>query len=476
MGFFDPENVRAVLGAGTAFVARPERADPGAAGDGVTGVSIDTRTISAGELFVAIRGDRFDGHAYVGDAVRAGSRVVIVEDASCLPDPVPDDLWALRVDCTRRALLRLGGAYRKTLGGVKVVGVTGSNGKTTAVRLIDAVLGEGLRGSASIRSFNNAVGVPLTILGASPNDQYLVAEVGTSAPGEIAELAAVLEPDIAVIVSIGHAHLESLGSLEGVAREKAALAGHARSLVVVNADAPHLLDSLPREPARLLYGSDESADLRLTGIENLGADGVSFELNGRARFRIPLAGEHNALNASAAVAVGRRLGLDDEQIARGLARASGPEMRLERRRIGGVDVINDAYNANPDSVIASLGSLGGAGSGRRVLVLGDMLELGEQSEALHAMVGRAISQRVKEGGGPDALVLVGDRACGVTDGLDRSSLEASGVEVVLTDPDRAAGVVRGLTRDGDLVLLKGSRAMRLERIAEALAGEAPERR
>lgn len=460
-GFFDPEQLRGVLGA--TFVARPERADPAAVGATLRGVRIDSREVGERDVFVAIRGDRLDGHDYVRDAIRAGSRLVIVEDASCLPTPLPEGLWALRVDSTRRALLRLGAAYRRTLSGVKIIGITGSNGKTTTVRLLDRVLSESLRGSASIKSFNNAIGVPLTVLGAKATDQYLVAEVGTNAPGEISELGAMLEPDIAVIIAVGHAHLEKLGSLEGVAKEKASLANHARSLVIANADAPHLLDALPRSPARLLYGKSDSADLRLTNVApRSGGHGVWFEINNRARFELSIEGEHNAMNATAAVAVARRLGMHDKAIASALLDAAGPEMRLERTTIAGVDVVNDAYNANPDSVIASLASLGPERDGRRILVLGDMLELGDRSDELHAMVGERIAARARSGGGPELVVLVGESARATARGI------GDAVPVEACAPDEAPAVVAGIAAQGDLVLLKGSRRVGLERVLEAL--------
>lgn len=458
-GFFDPEQMRGVLNA--TFVARSDRRDGPSVAAGIRGVSIDSREISPSEVFVAIRGDRFDGHHYVRDVVRQGVQVVIIEDESCLPDERPADLWALRVDSSRKALLRLAAAYRKTLTGVKVVGVTGSNGKTTTVRLLDAVLGASLRGSASIKSFNNAIGVPLTILGAKPTDQYLIAEVGTNAPGEIGELGAVLRPDIAVILAVGHAHLEKLGSLEGVAKEKASLANHAETLVVANADAPFLLDALPRTPTRLLYGTSEAADLRLTRVEPQ-ERGIHFEINARASFELAISGAHNAMNATASVAVARRFGLSDETIAQALRTARGPEMRLERSEIAGIEIINDAYNANPDSVIASLDCLAPARSGRRVLVLGDMLELGDRSDELHAGVGREIAARVSNGTGPDLVFLVGQAAHAAADGIDGAT------ETVLCTAEQAPGRVMERVEPGDLVLLKGSRRVGLERVITAL--------
>lgn len=459
MSFWELESIRGIVG-GT-WLARPE----GTATD-ARGLSTDTRTLKPGELFLAIRGETHDGHRYLAQAAGAGASMAIVERAD--ESPRPKGLAVLGVADTRRALLRLAGAYRRTLERTRVVAVTGSNGKTTTVRMIEAVLSRALRGTASRKSFNNQIGVPLTILSARPGDDYLVCEIGTNAPGEVAQLAEIVAPDIAVITSVGREHLEGLGSLAQVAREEAAQVEFLEpgGLAVVNADAPHLAEPVAAHRAArpfsvVTFGAGEGADLRVGDIRQT-LEGLEFTINGRASFRLPLLGRHNAMNAAAAVAVGRRLGMDEEAIAPGLSSVSGAEMRLERTEVKGVRLLNDAYNANPDSMLAALETLQevGAPAARRVAVLGDMLELGTHSASCHAeVVSRALAPGLL-----DLLVLVGPRMSHGADGVRDDRI----VRVEDLDGVGASAVAARL-RAGDLVLVKGSRRMRLERLVGALA-------
>ncbi|MEX2220109.1 MAG: UDP-N-acetylmuramoyl-tripeptide--D-alanyl-D-alanine ligase [Phycisphaerales bacterium] len=459
MNFWSPENLRAVVGG--MWLARPTAE--------ASGLSTDSRSIAPAQLFLALRGETFDGNTMVASAAASGSPLAIIDNPEAA-GPLPPGMGILRVPDTRRALLKLGAAYRKSLEGVRILAVAGSNGKTTTVRLLDAVLGAAMRGTASQKSFNNAVGVPLTLLSGRPGDQYLICEIGTNAPGEVGELAAVVAPDIAVVTSIGREHLEKLGSLRGVAREEASLLEHIRTggAAVINADAPHLLESvaaLGRKPRAVIsFGEGERADVRVVAVEQ-GFGGVRFTLNDRSVFDAPLLGRHNALNAAAAVAVGRRLGLSNEQIGAGLRKVRSAEMRLERAEVGGIRVINDAYNANPDSMKAALDTFAAldAGTGRRVVVLGDMLELGEHAESSHAELGR----RLAAVPGLDLIVLVGDSMRHAARALEDASGEGRVVRVEELDGPRAKEVA-GLLRKGDLVLLKGSRRMRLERLVAAL--------
>lgn len=476
MSFWTPDTIRAAC-AGT-WIARPPAHRRGS--EVVRGLSTDSRTIAPGQAFLALRGGRFDGHAYLRDAVRSGASMLIVDTPGAVPhggflgpDGGPAPVAVLRVADTGKALLKLAAAYRRTLETTKVIAVAGSAGKTTTTRLIDALLSSRLRGSASPRSYNNAVGVPLTILGAQSSDQYLICEVGTNAPGEIAVLGQIVEPDLAVITSIGREHLEGLGSIEGVVKEEAAILSYLRpgGAAVATADAPGLEEYLKCVPNVVTFGRSERADLRLTSVEHVGegeGGGVRFTVNDRATYRVPLLGEHNALNALAAIAVAKRLGIPDEVIADALAAARGPEMRLERLSIAGIEVINDAYNANPESTLAALRTLAqvGRSARRRVAVLGDMLELGQAAPDAH----REIGQAVLELGTIDLVVIVGhlglytaERLCREPDGWSDERY------VLVSDLDRgqAAGIA-ALLRPGDMVLLKGSRRMRLERVVEAL--------
>ncbi|MDX2146201.1 MAG: UDP-N-acetylmuramoyl-tripeptide--D-alanyl-D-alanine ligase [Planctomycetota bacterium] len=499
MSFWTLDSIKSIVG-GT-WICRPESlAERIAAGETpLGGVSTDTRTIRPGNVFFALRGDRFDGTAFVAAAARGGAPLAIVNphDGPGESHPVlaalePEARASMGVlvapDDTGAALLRLAGAYRKTLEGTRVIAVGGSNGKTTTTQLIHAVLGEQFRGSASIKSFNNAVGVPLTIFGARKGDQYLVCEVGTNAPGELATLASVIAPDIAVITSIGREHLEGLGSLAGVAREEASLLSFLRpgGVAIVPADAPELGDAIrvlaigegARAPTFVRFGVGEQADLRVTSVEasrSPETPGVRFQLNGRFWYQIPLVGEHNALNAAAAIGVARRLGMVQADIERGLLSARGPAMRMELRSAtfagGELRVLNDAYNANPDSMLAAIRTLAtlGAGATRRVAILGDMLELGPSSRELHAEIGRAIASS----GTADLCVFVGEHMQHAAAIVRTTSPQTRVVNVPSSEPAEVALMLREL-RPGDFVLLKGSRRMALERVLVAIEADGRE--
>lgn len=468
MNFWSVENIRALVG-GT-WIARPR----GGAAE-VDGLSIDSRAIKPGQAFLALKGERTDGHAYLRQAVTAGASIAIVDN----PDAVEKGLiggeapvGVLRVEDSAQALLRLASAYRKTLETTRVIAVAGSNGKTTTKGLIQTVLATRLRGTASPKSFNNSIGVPLTILSARRSDHFLVCEVGTNAPGEIAHLAAIVQPDIAVITSIGREHLELLGSLEGVAREEASLVASLRpgGAAIYNADAPLLHDAVQSIIASVpgassvRFGASEDADLRLTRIE-CSRDGVSFLLNERSAYSLPLLGRHNAMNAAAAVAVARKLGVGEEDIRAGLAKSAPAEMRLQKQRIGGIDVINDAYNANPDSMLAALDVLvdAGAGAGRRIAILGDMLEQGAGGPDVHREIGQALAKRTQI----DLAVLVGPLMGFAAEKLAKAWPQAKVVMHPKLD-DAAAAQIAGLLKPGDCVLLKGSRGMALERVLRAI--------
>ena len=416
---------------------------------GFAGVSTDTRTLVPGSLYVAIAGENHDGHGFVADAFERGAAAAIVSDPKALPAGKP----AVAVADTRRALGALTAAYRASLA-ARVIAVTGSAGKTSTVRLLDAALGAGLAGTASPKSYNNDIGVPLTVLAARETDDYLVCEIGTSAPGEIAPLAAIARPDVAMITSIGRAHLETLGDLAGVRREKAAifsaLAPDAHALIP--SIDPDLRELAP--PHARTVGTCENAHLRVEDVRSH-AGGVSFTLDGHA-FECPLPGAHHAVNAAFAVAAAGALGLDPETIARGLAGAELPEMRGGVSRIDTVTLVNDAYNANPESTAASLLAFAAAHAEaeRRVVVLGDMLELGPHAPAAHDEIAAMV-----RGLGFDVVIAVGPEMSRALAGLaDLAFDSVEGVEA------RIAHQVAG----GDAVLLKGSRAMALERVEHAV--------
>ncbi|UCD75705.1 MAG: UDP-N-acetylmuramoyl-tripeptide--D-alanyl-D-alanine ligase [Phycisphaerales bacterium] len=471
MTFFEPDNLRAITGGRWL-----KRLDLPIVLDGV---GIDSRADLNGKIFIAICGETHDGHSFIKQAAGAGAGLLIVErDVDC--KSLPDGVGVLHVDDTRKALGRLAMSYRRTLKGAKIVAVTGSAGKTTTKRLIHAVLSTTHQGTAAPKSFNNDIGVPLTILAARGVDKYVVVEIGTNAPGEVVQLATIAEPDLAVITTVGRSHLEGFGSVAAVAKEKCSLLPHLRrgGSAIINADAPYIRDHLKPVRSVVLFGESENADLRMTarGASN---DGWFFEVNGRHRFALGLPGKHNAMNALAAVAVGRRFSVDDDRISEALASVVPDAMRMTEELVGdvggvgGITVYNDAYNANPDSVTAALETFIelAADAPRRIVILGDMLELGPAAADLH----REISDRlidIDRRARIDHLIAVGRLACHMTE----APLAAWGrkrITVLKKLTGASARRIAGLLEPGDAVLLKGSRGMELERLIDMLGQLAP---
>ena len=427
-----------------------------------TGASTDSRTCREGELFFALRGERMDGHAFLAAAAARGCVAAVVALDAEVPaearEAFPGGL--IGVADTTRALGGLAAWHRRQLGAT-VVAVTGSNGKTTVKRMIDHVLKRRLKGTCSPKSFNNAVGVPLTLLGVCPGDDYVVCELGTNAPGEIAALAALAEPEVAVIASVAEAHIEGLGTIERVAVEKASIL-HCLApdgLGVVWADS-ELLDRAAAGHGRRLvrFGLSPAADLRLTGFEPMGPR-QRFQLNGRLWADLPLPGRHNAVNALAAIAVAQRFGLGQDEAAAALADFAGDPMRLGWIDLPGGTIINDAYNANPASLAAAVDVLADCTGRRRVLVAGDMCELGERAEQLHLQAGRDLAGR-----GIDLLASVGLLGRYVAKGAAEAGIESVSFDSV----DQAAQAMVRLLREGDTVLVKGSRAVGMEAMIDPI--------
>ncbi|MHC4209388.1 MAG: UDP-N-acetylmuramoyl-tripeptide--D-alanyl-D-alanine ligase [Planctomycetota bacterium] len=462
MNFWSPQNL--CHHSGGRWLSR------GGARGAVGGVGIDSRADLTHRVFVAIRGETHDGHDYLGQAADAGAPLLIVGERPA--DRLPADVGVIQVDDTRRALRRLAAAYRRQLRGSAVIAVTGSAGKTTVKMLMDRVLSTSLRGRAAPASFNNDIGVPLTLLGADPRDKYVIVEIGANGPGEIDRLSAIARPDIGVITTVGRAHLQGFGTPDNVADEKAALLRHLASprrggLAVINADVPRLRTHCRCGQTVTLFGEADDADLRLTG-RGTEDDCWWLEVNGSQRFRLGLPGHHNAVNALAAVAVGRRLGIDDRLIDEALARCRAVDMRMSRQHVSGVTIYNDAYNANPESMIASLETFAelAAGAPRRVLVLGDMLELGEAAPQLHRQVGRRVVEldaRLRI----DRVVLVGPLSAHTAETINQAWGPDRLTWLPELDPPGGASIAELLAPD-DAVLLKASRAVGLERLIPAL--------
>jgi len=466
--FWQPEAVRTAAGGGRWLVRPLDATRPATP---ISGLSTDSRSVARGQVFLALRGEQFDGHAFLGQAIERGTAMLVVQTPPTGLTSPPPGLHVLLVDDTLKALTRLATAYRRSLKATHFIAVTGSSGKTTTKQMLLSVLGQRFRVSGSRKSFNNHIGVPLTVLGARSRDQYVMCEVGTNHPGEIAALTSIVEPDIGIITSVGHVHLQGLGSIEGVANEKAALldglAPAGWSAVCI--DEPAIRPHLARVARGITFGFAPHADLRINQCA-VDDKGTTFSLSDRSRWSIPLHGRHHASNACAAIAVGRRCGLNEAHIQAGLALIEPPEMRFVREQLGAVTLFDDSYNANPDSMAASIDTFRqlGPAAARRVAVLGDMLELGSHSQAAHQTLARRLNEPAQPGARSiDVVALVGSEMRAAAVEL-RSAGRGRRVEHFETPDEQAIDAIVKLIRDGDRVLIKGSRAMRLERVVQAL--------
>jgi len=435
-------------------------------GDGearILRVSSDSRDVRAGDLFACLRGERHDGHDFAAAALAAGAAAVLVERE--LPALRPQ----LVAGSAPGALAALAAHVRRGLegpGGPFVAGITGSNGKTSTKELVAAALAPLGPVVASEKSFNNALGVPFTLLRLGRATRAAAVEIGTSAPGEIAALAALARPHVAVITNVQAAHLAGLGSVEGVRREKSALLAAlcGPRVAVLNRDDPSFAALAAAAPGPVLsFGTAAGCDLRATRIE-CRPEGTRFRLDGRRSVSLRLLGRHAVSNALAALAVARVAGVDEDAAVEALGRVASPPGRLAVRRLRGLTVIDDTYNANPGSFAAALAAVSEARyPGRLVVVAGEMLELGEASAALHREAGRRVAE-ARAG----LLLAVGARAAEVLEGACAAGLPAAAALACATHA-QAEALLREVLRPGDVVLFKGSRGARIETLVERLA-------
>lgn len=426
---------------------------------------VDSRRAAPDSLFFALPGEHTDGHRYAADALARGACGVVVARAGAaggrgaavvVPDP-------------GAALLEFARHERSTLDAT-VVGITGSVGKTSTKDFVAAVLATRLRVCASPKSFNNQIGLPLSVLGADERTQVLVCEIGAGAIGEVAELSAIARPQIGIVTVVGLAHLETFGSPQNIARAKAELVESlARDgLAILNADDPVVASFAGRTRARIMtYGIAQGADVRAAGLVLDATGKARFTLgyeeeHGPVALRVP--GKHMVGNALAATACGIALGLTVAECASALGRADVSPWRMELFTNGrGVRVLNDAYNANPTSVAAALRSLPAiARKGRTIAVLGPMAQLGPASGPEHDRVGRLVARL-----GIDRLITVGEIARGIAESAVRCGMDRHRVSSH-DDADAAIENLMSIAAPGDLVLVKGSRVAGLERLAEAL--------
>lgn len=438
------------------------RLSPAGARVTVTGISTDSRSVCPGELFVPLRGEKFDGHDFLTQAVRRGAAACLSEDVIAgFPVPV------IQVADTLQALGDLAAAFRRDFSG-PVVAVTGSSGKTTTKEMLASILSGTAPGLKTEGNFNNLVGLPLTLFRLAPEHRWAVLEMGMSARGEIARLAEIALPDVGIITNVGPAHLETLHGLDGVARAKGELfaALKAGGTAVINADDERVAQlPVANGVRRLLFGFSASAEIRAEEVAVAGA-AVSFRLvlpEGTWPVTLAVAGRHNVYNALAAAAAAAALMVPAGAIVHGLQTFRGGRGRMELVDLGnGTILIEDTYNANPLSVRAALTALDEmGGSGRRIAVLGDMLELGAEAAELHRQIGAEAAQRC------DFLILLGGMAGETAAGARQQGMAADRVQIVSSHVE-AADRLRSLLRPGDRLLVKGSRGMRMEKVGAAL--------
>ncbi|HEX4665968.1 MAG TPA: UDP-N-acetylmuramoyl-tripeptide--D-alanyl-D-alanine ligase [Chthoniobacterales bacterium] len=429
----------------------------------ITHLSTDSRTTQPGDLFVALRGENFDGHKFVNDAFVRGAAGAIVERK--WSGKTPSDFALLRVADTLAAYQQVAARYRRSLG-LKVVAITGSNGKTSTKDFTASVLARRFRVTKTEGNFNNHVGLPRTMLEAGAEDEIAVWEIGMNHPGEIAPLAELAKPDVAIITNIGLAHIEFMGSREAIAQEKGDLAASLgpNGILILNSADEFAPTIAQRTSGPVILAGIEEGEVRARNIAQT-ASGAEFSILEGAHHChavLPVPGLHMVQNALLAVAAGRAFGLSLEDCAAGLASAPLTKARLQIKTIHGVQFIDDSYNANPDSTKAALRTLAELETdGQRIAILGQMAELGAEARRGHAEVGECAASL-----GINRLIALGPGAAGMATsaaaaGLAKSSVVGSAAE--------AADLLRENAHPGDLVLVKGSRSARTELVLEEFA-------
>jgi UDP-N-acetylmuramoyl-tripeptide--D-alanyl-D-alanine ligase len=382
---------------------------------------------------------------------------------------VPDNFTVIRVEDTLQAYQTVAANYRKSLP-LRVLAITGSNGKTSTKDFAAAVLGRRFRVTKTQGNFNNHVGLPRTMLEATSQDEVAVWEIGMNHPGEVAALAKIAAPDAALITNIGIAHIEFMGSREAIAAEKGALAEAIgpQGSIILNADDPFSKNIAARTHAKVIFAGTTAGTIRAGEITQSahGSDFTILEGAHRCRAQLPVPGLHMVQNAMLAVAAGRLFGLSLEEAAAGLVAAPLAKARLQIRQIGGVQFIDDSYNANPDSMKAALRTLVELDAdGKRIAVLGEMRELGKESARGHREVGETAAEL-----GVDQLIAIGDMGAAIAEAAQQAGLEKTAAVGSISE---AAEMLTEITAPGDLVLIKGSRAARTERVLEEFAKRQP---
>lgn len=420
----------------------------------ILGITIDSRKVSTGSMFAALKGERVDGHDYIAKAFELGT-------VCCIAERVPEDVsgTVIVVSDVAAALKTLAESYRKRFD-IPVIGIAGSVGKTTAKEMVASVLSQKYSVLKTEKNLNNELGVPLTIFRIEPEHQAAVIEMGISDFGEMSRLAQMVRPTMAVYTLIGHAHLERLHDRNGVLKAKTEMLGYMpeNGTVFLNAD-DDLLANLDCRQTKVLYGTGDNADVKAENVRSDGISELSCDIvrgDRRISVKVPSYGSHMVYAALEGAAVGMELGLSDEQIAAGIAAYETVGRRASVTSTGFITLIDDCYNANPDSVMCAIDSLK-AVAGRKVCILGDMLEMGENKAALHAKVGKYAADN-----GAELLLTVGElskNTCTAAEEISSLHFETN-AELISMLP--------GLIQKGDAVLVKASHSMKFDEISDAL--------
>ncbi|OLS37382.1 UDP-N-acetylmuramoylalanyl-D-glutamate--2,6-diaminopimelate ligase [Alkalihalophilus pseudofirmus] len=425
-----------------------------------TAVSTDTRTIVEGALFVPLKGERFNGHDYVDAAIKSGALAALWEEGQPVPPALPDDFQLYVVKDTLFALQEMASAYRVKIN-PKVIGITGSNGKTTTKDILASLLSLEGETYKTQGNYNNHIGLPLTILAMPSTCKYLILEMGMSGYGEIERLSEIAKPDLAIVTNIGESHMEQLGSRAGIAKAKMEIKEglSPAGFLFIDSDEP-LLDGWKQ--SSIMRVGFNHADIL---VENVAAtvDGYQFDMEGH-HFELSLLGKHNVKNAAYCIAVARKFGLATSKIQTGLRQISLTSMRLEKL-IGdkGELIVNDAYNASPTSMIAAIDALKAIPSyEKRVVVLGDMFELGMEEEALHKSVAQVITPPITH------VLTLGDRAKWIYEEASHISSSSTFDEMAhFTTKQELADHLSKLVDQKTVILFKASRGMKLEEVITA---------
>lgn len=429
-------------------------------------VVTDTRKISKGDLFVALKGERFNGEDFAGAAVEKGAAGVLVT-SSCPEENLRGiGETLLKVGDTQRAYQEIAHLWRKKFD-LPVVAITGSNGKTTTKELVAAVLSAKGKVLKTQANFNNEIGLPLTLLGLGKEHKSAVVEIGMRGLHQIESLAPVAEPSVGIVTNVGETHMELLGSMDNIARAKAELveAIPPGGTVILNGDNAYVAamkDKAADGVKVLTFGMEHPADIHGENIRT--EEGMTkFETvyeGERHEYHLPMMGRHNVYNALAAIAAGYALGLSSEEIHNGLLHSEAAKMRFEVQQKNGMKIVNDAYNASPMSMTAAINTLSEIAEGRKIAVMGDMLELGAAASEAHHRVGTELAEK-----GFAAVVTCGDMGAKIAAGA-----EEGGIREVFrcASHEEAADVLKKILRPGDHVLFKGSRGMQMEKIIDMI--------